>query len=171
MFFGAGTLCRAIELTHRSFPKGRAQGVFGSSLVAATQLARLVRGRHDGLLAPDKVEIALDGESRGPEAYTVVLATTLERLILRLRPFWGEGPGPVRLTTLAAGSQGLGRALPRILRGAAPPEGCEGLSSVNADEVGFRLDCDISLDGELFGPRPDRVVRLTAPECVDFLRA
>ncbi len=171
MFFGAGTVCRAIELTHKSFPKGRAQGVFGSALVTGTLLARLARGRHDGLLAPDKVEIALDGEQMPSDAYTAVLATTLDRLFLRLRPFWGRGPGAVRLTTLAAGSQGLARALPRVLRGQTPPDSAEGIASHNADEIRFRLDCDISLDGELFGPRPDRVVRLTAPERVDFLRA
>ncbi len=171
MFFGAGTICRAIELTHRSFPKGRAQGVFGSSLVTGTLLAQLVRGRRDGVLAPDKVELALDGETAGADAYVVVIATTLERLFLRLRPFWGVGPGPVRLTTLASGSTGLGRALPNIVRGRAPDTPVTGVESRNTAEARFRLDCEISLDGELLGSRPDRIVRLSAPDVVDFVRA
>lgn len=170
MFFGAGAICRAIELTHRSFPKGRAQGVFGSSLMTGTLLTQVVRGRRDGVLAPDKVELALDGEGAGAEAYVVMIATTLNRLFLKLEPFWGEGPGSVRLTTLASGSSGLGKALPRILRGQPPRPGTTGLESRNIDEARFRLDCDVSMDGELFGPRPNRDVCLTAPDRLDFLR-
>lgn len=171
MFFGAGAICRAIALTHRSFPKGRAQGVLGSSVVTGTLLAQVVGGRRDGVLTPDKVELTLDGRGIGAESYVAVLATTLERLFLRMRPFWGEGAGPVRLTTLASGTKGFGRTLPRILRGLPPAAETPGLDSRNAEDVRFRLDCDISLDGELFGPRPDRIVRLTAPEHVEFLRA
>ena len=171
MFFGAGAICRAIELTHRRFPKGRAQGTLGGSLVTGTLLAQVVRGRRAGLLTPDKVELTLDGRGIGAESYVAVIATTLQRLFFRLRPFWGEGPGVIRVTTVASGTRGLGRALPRILRGHPPAAATPGLDSRNAEDARFRLDCDIVLDGELFGPRPDRVVRLTAPEHVEFLRA
>ncbi len=170
MFFGAGVICRAIQLTHQAFPKGKAQGVFGSSLVTGTLLAQLLSGRRAGVLAPDKVQLTLDEQPAGADAYTLVIATTLERLFLRMRPFWGTGPGPVRLTTMTAGVRGLGRALPRILRGRAPAGPAEGLESRNAREGRFRLDCDVSLDGELFGPRETRVVRLSAPEQIEFLR-
>lgn len=171
MFFGAGAICRAIELTHRSFPKGRAQGAFGGSLVTGTLLAQVAQGRRAGVLAPDKVELTLDGRGIGAESYVAVIATTLQRLLFRLRPFWGEGPGAIRVTTLASGTRGFGRALPRILRGLPPAAATPGLDSRNVEDARFRLDCDIVLDGELFGPRPDRVVRLTAPEHVEFLRA
>ena len=171
LFFGAGVICRAIDLTHRSFPKGRAQGVFGSSLVTAALLMRVLRGARDGVLQPDKVELRLDGRGEGAETYMLVIATTLHRLFLGLRPFWGEGPGRVRMTTLTAGCSGLGGSLPRLLRGLPPHRPTEGIESANVEEARLRLDCDISLDGELFGPRPDRLVRLTAPDTVDFLRA
>ncbi|MBW2244845.1 MAG: hypothetical protein JRH01_22930 [Deltaproteobacteria bacterium] len=171
MFFGAGAVYRAIQLTHRSFPKGKAQGVLGGAVMIATFLPQLLSGRRAGVLAPDKVQLTLDEQLAGTDTYLVVAASTLDRLFLRMRPFWGEGPGPVRLTTMTSGARGIGRALPQILRGLPPTRVTDGFESCNAHEGRFRLDCGVTLDGELFAPKSERVVRLTAPERVDFLRA
>ncbi|MCP5060453.1 MAG: hypothetical protein GY937_27460 [bacterium] len=171
MFFGAGAIYRAVKLTQRSFPKGKAQGVLGGSVMIATLLPQLLSGRRAGVLTPDKVQLTLDAQLAGTDAYTVVAASTLERLFLRMRPFWGEGPGSVRLTTMTTGARGVGRALPQILRGLPPTRATDGFESHNAHEGHFRLNCGVILDGELFDPKSERMVRLTAPERVDFLRA
>lgn len=171
MFFGAGVVYRAIQLTHRSFPKDKAKSVFGPLVMIGALLPQVISGRQVGVLAPDKVQLTLDEQPAGTDAYTLVIATTLERFFLRMRPFWGTGPGPLRLTTMTAGTRGLGRALPQILRGRPPSRAVEGLTSCNAHEGRFRLDCGVTVDGELFGPRSERVVRITAPERVEFLRA
>ena len=65
MFFGAGTIYRATQLVHRIFPRGRAQGVFGGTLVTAALLGRLATARDPGqILAPDKARVA--GRLSGP---------------------------------------------------------------------------------------------------------
>ena len=173
MFFGAGVLHRAIQLTHRSFPNGRAQGVFGAAVVTATLLARTIAGDHKGVLDPDKMQIAFDGANVSTEEFVVVMATTLDRLILGLRPFWGREDAPLRVTTLASGAPGLALALPRLVRGLAPRATTQknGFASRNAHEVALRLDCGLTLDGELFDPEPGRVVRVSGGERVRFVRA
>lgn len=173
MFFGAGVLHRAIQLTHRSFPEGRAQGVFGASLVTLALLARIVAGKTRGILDPDKIQIALERTPTAADEYVLTMATTLDRLFLRMRPFWGTEDAPIKVTTLTAAAQRLATAVPGVMRGRPPawatPEA--GFASHNAEEVALRLDCGVLLDGELFEPAPDRLVTLSAADRVRFVRA
>ncbi|MDJ0853347.1 MAG: diacylglycerol kinase family protein, partial [Myxococcota bacterium] len=173
MFFGAGVIHRGTRLVHRSLPHGQ-QGVFGASLVTGALLARLALGRDaGGLLAPDKVRIFVDGESVERGESRLVMATTLDRLFLKLRPFWGEGSGGVRLTAISADARGFGRALPRILAGR--PNGRlqeeNGYLSRNADQVVLAASCGLMVDGELIDAAPERVVSLSADTRVHFVGA
>lgn len=173
LFFGAGMLHRAIELTHRVFPTGRSQGVFGAGVVTATLAARAMSGRLGGVLTPDKMQIALDGEPLEPGLNLLVMATTLDRLFLRLRPFWGTEPAPLRVTLIASGARSLFTAAPGIARGRPSarvvPEA--GYVSRNVHEAALRMDCGLTLDGELFPPLSGRSVTLRADERVRFVRA
>lgn len=172
MFFGAGVIHRGIQIVHRSLPHGR-QGVFGASLVMGALLGRLALGRDAGVLAPDKVRIFADGESLERGESRLVMATTLDRLFLKLRPFWGEGPGGVRLTAISADARGFGRALPRILAGRPGGRVNEenGYLSRNADHVVLGASCGLTVDGELIEPAPERVVSLTADTRIGFVSA
>jgi len=173
MLLGAGMLHRAVELVHRSFPPGRAQGTFGAGLVTALLLARAVRGSMEGVLAPDKMQIAWDGVPDEPAEVLLALATTLDRLFLGLRPFWGREPAPVRASVVHAGARHKARAAPGILYGHPPrvvrPEA--GYRSQNVRELEIRLDAGLVIDGELVAPEPERCVRIGAVEGVRFLRA
>lgn len=173
IFFGAGMLYRAVQLTPRYFPEGRAQGLFGAGTVTATLLGRAAFGSLGGVLQADKLQVAVD--DRPPEAreLRLIMATTAQRLFLGLRPFWGREAGPVRLTLLAADARRLPRAAWGVLRGRPPawatPE--LGYESHNCERVAFRLDCGVTLDGELFAPLSGRSVELTGDRRVRFVRA
>lgn len=173
MFFGAGMLHRAIALTHETFPEGRAQGVFGAGVVTATLVARAAAGVRQGVLGPDKMQLAFDGEPCPGDEFLLLMATGLERLFLRLRPFWGREDAPIRFTALASGVRGLARAVPGLVVGRPPahasPE--RGFLSRNLHELGIRLDCGLTLDGELFAPEPGRVVTVRSDDRIRFLRA
>jgi diacylglycerol kinase (ATP) len=173
MFMGVGMLHRAVDFTHRSFPDGRSQGVLGAGLVTGVLIGRAATGSLGGLLAPDKMRIARDGRVDPPGEILLALATTLERLFLRLRPFWGTEAAPIRITTIASGARGLARAALGVMRGRPPrhvrPE--TGYHSSNVHECLLELDAGLVLDGELFPPEADRRVRLTAPDRMRFVRA
>ena len=173
MFFGAGVIHRGIDLVQRLFSKQR-QGVFGASIVLAGLLARTaVLGESQGVVNPDQIGILADGMpvDRGESA--LVMATSLDRLFLRMRPFWGTGPGGVKLTSISAGAQGFARALPGILAGRPGDRVHEakGYLSRNADRVHLRMDCGFTVDGELIPPMPDRIVSLSANDTLRFVRA
>jgi hypothetical protein len=169
MFFGAGILYNAIRLTHRSFPEGRAQGFLGAALTTSALIGRALVGARGGVLTPEKVQVALDGDLVEPQEFLIVMATTLDRLFLRMRPFWGSGLGPLRFSTIAARPRGL-RTVAGVLRG-RPPAGStpeQGYISRNVQSAALRLDGGTTVDGELFAPEPGRTVQLSAADRVRF---
>jgi diacylglycerol kinase-like protein len=173
MCMGVGLICRAVELTHQLFPEGRAQGVFGSTVVIGTLISRLMLGSRDEILRPDAMQIRLDGQPLRSESFLLMFATTLERLFLKIRPFWGQEGADVRVTAIAGDVKRPLSAVPGILYGRPPafitPEA--GYTSRNVNDIELRLDCGLVLDGELFTPEPGRVVRVSADRRVRFVRA
>jgi hypothetical protein len=177
MFFGAGIIKRAIELNHRLFDSDESkhfvEGVPGATLVTASLIGRRITGDNSGILAPDKVQILLDDEAVDQGEFHLVMASTLSRLFARMRPFWGQGPGGVRFTSIAAPCKSFGRAAPGLLRGKpadwVTPEA--GYTSRNVDRAELRMNCGFTVDGELWQPDPDRSVALSAESVVHFVRA
>lgn len=173
MFFGGGIVYRGIELTHRCFPQGKSQGVFGATVVTASLLARTALGDRDGIMTPNKAEILLDGEPVPQGEFALLISTTLGRLFARMRPFWGTGPGGVRFTAMASGAHRMATAFPGILRGRpaafVTPE--NGYTSRNVKCADLRLDCGFTVDGELVPEEPGRILTITADSCLRFLRA
>ncbi len=174
MFFGGGMIYKAIELNHRLFKQNaRSQGVFGATLITGGLLARAAIGQVGGILEANKVQMLLDGEPVGNGEYRMIIATSLHRLFAGMRPFWGEGPGGVRLTALTSTAYRLPAAAPGILRGKPRPFICEGAGylSRNVKCAEMRFDCGFTVDGELVHPEPGLSVTLTADDRVQFVRA
>lgn len=177
MFFGAGLIKRAIELNHRLFDqKGQravVEGVPGATMVTASLIGRAVTGDTSGILTPDKVQILLDGEAVDQGEFHLVIASTLSHLFARMRPFWGQGPGGVRFTSIAAPCEKLCRSALGVLRGKpadwVTPE--NGFTSRNVERAELRMSCGFTVDGELWQPDPDRSIALSAERVVHFVRA
>lgn len=171
MFCGFGVIDRAIRRTHERFPEGRAQGAFGGAVTVAGLLTSLALGRRDPLLEPDAMTVCLDGDSLPDHDFHLVISSTLERAFLNLRPFWGTGPGAVRITAIAEGAPRIARSISRIIRGKRPsPDGeLPGYVSRNVDIAEIKTDCGLTIDGELFEPKAGRRVRIEALPNVSFV--
>lgn len=178
-FFGVGVIYRGTLLTHRMFPKGKAQGAFGSTVVTAGLIARALTGRapqtpteDDDPLMIDPMTVTLDGEKLEGGEFQLLMATTLHRLFAGIRPFWGKGPGGIRFTALRPGCFRRPQEIMRLLRGRAPKHAGDSASlyaSRNVERVDLELDCGISLDGEMFAPLRGRHATLQADHRVRFL--
>ena len=173
MFFGAGMIQRAIGLTHRLFPNGRSQGVFGASMVTGSLIARALARQNDGIITPDKAQVFLDGRLVPHGEFLLIIAASLQRLFARMNPYWGDGPGRVRFTSIATSAERKAASAPGILRGRprsfVTPQA--GYTSENAEKVELRFDCGYTIDGELFEPHADEYITLTADRRVRFVRA
>jgi diacylglycerol kinase (ATP) len=172
MFFGSGCITQGIQFFHSRVHKLGLSGDPAHLLIFVRFLLGLAR-RVDALVAPVSAAIRADRADIAEGHYLLVLISTLDRLILGLRPFWAQGDDPLHLTAMSAGFRHLFRALPALAIGRrnryASPE--NGYVSVNAREIRLGMDGGFAIDGELF--RADRkqgplVIREAGP--ADFLR-
>ena len=173
MFFGVGMIRRAIALTLGVFPEGRSQGGLGAGLVTLALVAKAAFRPRQGVLAPDKIQIRLDGEGVAAGEFYLSIATTLGRLFWGIDPFWGEGSGPVRFTCLASNARRILAMAPGVLWGRPPsfarPE--NGYTSRRVERAHLLFDSGFTIDGEIFASRPDEVVTLAGDRRLTFLRA
>jgi len=172
-FFGAGMIHRAISLTHDLFPPGKIQGAFGAGVVTAGLILRASTKRLGGVLTPDKAQIVLDGELIPRGEFTLMIASSLQRLFLRINPFWGEEKGAVRFTAVASGAHRIAAAASGILRGKPRTfvKSDDGFTSRNVGAAQLRIDSGYTVDGEVVEPRSDEIVRITDDQRVSFVRA
>jgi diacylglycerol kinase (ATP) len=169
MFFGAGAIVRGIELCHHSInPKGRL-GELMPGLIMARLLLALFTG-NDKLVPATEMGIRLDEAPAQQNPYVMTLITTLERLFLGLRPFWGGEAAPLHFTAVKAKPSYWVRNLPFLLRGrrtrTASPE--NGFLSHNVRRITLDFRGRFTLDGELFEARAPLTVEAAGP--AQFLR-
>jgi hypothetical protein len=173
MFFGAGLIHRAIGVVHRAFPPGRSRGVLGAGALTGALIAKVLFRPTSGILTPDKCQVRVDGRDLADAELYLLISTTLDRLFMRMNPFWGPGPGGVRITALASRAQWMPFAAPGILSGRPPrwltPE--RGYASARCALAELRISCGYTVDGELFDPEPEERIELCADHRVRFLRA
>jgi hypothetical protein len=148
MFFGAGAIYHGTRYcVGRLHPLG-VRGTFAAALTVVRYVLALLASR--GVPSVPVTSTVDDRPAEGRDLL-LVLATTLDRLLLGLRPFWGVGEGGLRFTAVAAQPHHLLRALPSLLRGRPGRYGTaeSGYVSRNAGEVRLAFDGGCTLDGEL----------------------
>lgn len=173
MFFGGAGIYRAVQVCRNNIHPLKVEAEVANSLTMVTLLGRffLRGGREDGVAKGDPITVTLDGEDRGEKNLMVILATTLDRLVVGTRPFWNQKGGDLRYTEIAFPPHRLFRQLPKLLWGKPERRFSDpGYQSSGAREVLFKMDCPFTLDGQFFEPDPEMPLRLTAPETARFIR-
>ncbi len=103
--------------------------------------------------------------------YFLILATTLDHLILGMTPFWGDGDGALRLTTVDYPPSRLARALLPLARGRPRPWMTEnGYDSRRLKSVTLATACPIIFDGQTLTPDPAVAVAISADRSLRFLQ-
>lgn len=172
MFFGAASICRAIDYCHSRIHPWR----IGADLASALTLARLLlswllRGRHSGIVAGERIAARFDNGPESAGEIVLALATTLDKLVLGSQPFWNQQGEPLRYTAIAYPPDRLLRYARQVLYGGnAPKLPAEGYLSRGAHRVELSFEGPFTLDGQMFRAPTDGPLIITAPEAVEFLR-
>ena len=174
MFFGAAGFHQAVLLAQKNV---RPQGLAGNLASASSLvliLARLLAGRpgaDNPLYRGEEMAISLDGCMAPQSPYLLLIATTLDRLMLKLMPFWGETGKSIRYTSVAFPPERLALALLPVLRGRPRPWMLEhGYRSGTTSDMAIDIKSPVVLDGEIYHPEPDCPIRLTGDREATFLR-
>jgi diacylglycerol kinase family enzyme len=168
MFLGAGAIIQGTEYAHEEV---HARGLRDDFSLALTTIRTVWGILRDNPRFNRHVTTRLTIDDKEPVQHdALILAiSTLERLAFGMRPFWGVGPGGLRLTLIEQHSSRFARTFYSIVRGKpnrnAIPE--SGYHSHNADAVKLELDGKLNLDGEIIqatGP-----VQVSASRKLEFL--
>jgi hypothetical protein len=172
MLFGTAGIVRAIELCRKEV---HGRGLKSDWANAATLFGLLANwlflGGRSEVFRGDEIAISIDGGPAEAGSHVIVLATTLDRLFLRSKPFWNTASGPVRFTSIADPPKNLLRRVPSILYGGPDrviPDST--YRSRGARQVVLEMDCPFMVDGQVFRPRAGQGVRITAEDTVRFAR-
>jgi hypothetical protein len=171
MLFGAAAIYDAIEFCcSRVYALGF-KGNLGMGLTLGGMLLSGLLGAGNGLNRGHDIAVAIDDEPMVRRQRLLVLATTLDRLNLRSRPFWAEGDGSIRFTSIAHPPARLIRSILKVLygwrRATLPPDT---YLSQDAERIVLRLDSPFTMDGELFEPSTEQPLLMTARDSISFVR-
>jgi hypothetical protein len=168
MFLGTGAIWSGVRFCQDRVQATGLKGDWAAGVALAAGLARALFGRarpgEERLDRPYKMHIEADGKLRVNALQVVFLATTLDRLILGTRPFWGGGDGGLRATALAHPPPSLTWAR-AILYGGEERQLPVQCLSFAAREIAIAVGCAFVLDGEIFDPPETEPLSIeTGPE-------
>jgi diacylglycerol kinase (ATP) len=152
MFFGTGAIIHGIEYCRSSIHTKGVANEIGPGLAMARTMWGIVRGDRR-FARPVAVSVAFDNAPPAPaEDILVLLVSSLERLLLGMRPYWGKEDGPLHVSVIRAGADHLLRTVPALLRGKPGHHAgiSAGYQSRNVDRISLTLDGPYTLDGEMY---------------------
>jgi diacylglycerol kinase (ATP) len=172
MFFGAGAVYHGIRFCKDQVESRGMRGQLGAGVALSVFLGRIATGQGGKLFPPLHANVVVDGERHESQELLGMIASTMERQFLGLRPYWGREPGPIHYSSLAYSPRHLSRAAIPVMFGRPNRFGRPefGYRSCNASHVELHLDSGFTLDGELYSSNPGTPVRLSAERTAFFLR-
>ena len=153
MFLGAAGIYQATlyRFQHRYANDMRGELVAGAILA---QFLVALYFKHHKLVSPVTITTRLNQRPAEQREYYAVFITTLERLFLGLRLFWGSELKPLHYFALGSRPHYFLRVAWSILRKRMSPHRnpANGYISHNVDQVHMVLDSGFNLDGQLYNP-------------------
>lgn len=176
MFFGTGAIAEATRYCQRVFNDNGIGGNFATFATLASAAAKTVFSRPNPADAnrfdrPHAITLRIDGQDIVHGQQLLMLATTLNKLILGSKPFWGGGGKPLRTTTMPYPVPSpLRWIVPSLFgsEGRTPPPGANSIAC-NACEV--TSDTDFVMDGEFYSAPGHEPLRLEAGPMFQYILA
>ena len=176
MFFGTGAIAEATRYCQVAFNDRGLGGDFATFATLAGAIAKsLFRApdRNDPARfdRPYPITVTSGAEVICSGEQLLMLATTLDKLILGTRPFWGGATGPVRVTTMPYPVPGIIRWLVPSLYGKEERSGPPGSASRAVTACSVSSDMPFVLDGEFYEPQAGVPLQIEAGPSFEYIVA
>ena len=157
MFFAAGIIASGVKHFTPRVQAMKINGELASGIVLIHYLAGLLLGKSDETLSPVQLTIQEDDDIPHEERCLFLFASTLDHLLLGMRPYWGDEKSPIHVTLVQQSPQRLWRSLPALLTGRGSKlKRTDGYHSRNLQKLELHMDGDFVVDGELYHANSQR---------------
>ncbi|MBB3104431.1 diacylglycerol/lipid kinase family protein [Azomonas macrocytogenes] len=168
MFFGTGAIASGVRYFHSQIKPNGIRGALGPALAFGRLLLSSLTGKSSSLLPITSTRLSGNGMVwEGNWLFT--LASTLDKLLVGCRPYWGSEPAPVHFTAITHSPRRFARVLPFLLcgKGAKVVQEQDGYISHNLDNLILDTMGDYILDGEQY--QASGAIRISATAPLRFL--
>ncbi|GGM01541.1 diacylglycerol/lipid kinase family protein [Pseudomonas asuensis] len=168
MFFGTGAILSGVRYFHQHVRPTGVRGALGPALAFVRMLFSLLRNKPHPLLPATPASLRTDTDSWS-SSWLLVLASTLDNLLIGCRPYWGTESAPMHFTAVEHQPRRLMRVLPFLLcgRGRSVAHERDGYISRNLNRLSLEGSSHFLLDGEQF--EADSPIRLSTTAPLRFL--
>ncbi len=170
MFLGTGAIWQATVFCQDAVHGVGLKGDLATFATLAAAIAKSVFTAADPndqtrIDRPYPIELFRNGDSAVDGRHLLLLATTLDKLILDTRPFWGGKNGPIRISTIPYPVPGIARWLLPLMYGGEDRKVPAGAHSLSGTTFAIATTTPFVIDGEFFEGPDDRPLHLeTGPE-------
>ena len=177
MFVGTGAVAEATLFCQQEF---NAMGVKGSYAAFATLAGAVGKSLFSGPAAPGDVtrldrpfpvSLSSGGHRVTEGDQLLIMATTLETLILGTRPFWNRTEGAIRCTSIPYPVPSVLRWMLPVMYGGDQRRTPPGCHSLTAHTVEISSRSMFVIDGEFFDAPKDGPLRVETGPVFGFIRA
>jgi hypothetical protein len=170
MCLGAGAAAEATRFCQDAF---NAKGLKGGPAIFLTMAGGVVRAL---FTTPDPsdttrfdraypIGVEAEGCSIPMRPHLLLLSTTLEKVVLGIRPFWGGKTGPIRTSLFPYPLPSVVRWLLPMMYGGETRKAPPGAVSFCASKLSIATPASFVLDGEFFDPPEHDALRVeTGPD-------
>jgi diacylglycerol kinase (ATP) len=174
MFFGTGAVSEATRYCQVAFNDKGVGGQWAGFATLASVLSKSL------FLAPNPVDpnrfdrpypitVKANGQTLCDGKQLLMLATTLDKLILGAKPFWGGATAPLRVTTMPYPVPSIPRWIGPTLYGNETRKGPPGAASTAARSCEVTCPTSFVIDGEFYDPPTDEPLRLECGPRFDYI--
>lgn len=175
MFVGTGAVAVATRYCQQAFND---QGVKGQWAVAGTLLTAIRKylfskpdptdeTRFD---RPYRIAVGANGQRLAQGPQLLQMSTTLDKLVLNTRPFWGGKTAPIRTSVFPYPVPSVARWMLPVMYGGENRKSPPGSVSFCSDRLEVASDVMFVIDGEFFPPPTDEPLRMETGPLFSFIR-
>ena len=175
MFLGAGAVTHASRFCQDAVHKSGLKGDLATFATLATSVLRALTSRPapgdtNRIDRPHRIDVSVDGMPRASGDQLLLLLTTLDRLILGARPFWGGKTAPIRVSVFPYPVPSVVRWLIPSMYGGEDRKAPPGAVSFSCHACQIATSSPFIIDGEFFDPPESEPLRVeTGPE-ITYIR-
>ncbi len=176
MFFGTGAVAEATRYCQVAFNDKGVGGQWATFATLASVLSKTIflapnSNDPDRFDRPYPITLRANDHLICHGQQLLMLATTLDKLILGAKPFWGGASAPLRTTTIPYPVPSIPRWIVPVLYGGETRKGPPGSTSTACFSCDVTSPTSFVIDGEFYDPPADEPLRLETGPSMNYIVA